>query len=81
LVGMIEVESGVCPYCDDRISDFGVMEVEEIVTGDQSRTVNGVVCPSCERLIGFYGDYQRSDIVEGSAEDWERVRGVDEQGR
>jgi hypothetical protein len=73
-----ETEAAACPHCGERSDDFGTLDVDTVMVGDQSKTVGVVVCPSCDAVVGAYSDYQRADLVEGGSETWERVKGVDE---
>ncbi len=79
-VGHPEVSYARCPKCGEPFSgsDFGLLEIDRTVMGEQVRETMGVVCPSCGALAAAFTDYHRTDIVEGGSESWGRVRSIDD---
>jgi len=74
---MREIKAGVCPHCEARVDDFGVLEVDSKAVGDRMRAVEAVVCPSCGKVLGTHC-YAYIPEQDAEGDKWERVRGIDE---
>lgn len=74
---MREVDEAVCPYCETRVDDLGVLEVDNQAVGDRMRAVEAALCPSCGKILGTYS-YGYVPDQEAEGEKWGRVKGIDE---